>query len=477
MIRKVLFFWGILLVITIASLHNPFFWDTVQLASKHGHFFYETGFQSVILPTEIDSGHPPLFGIYVAAVWLAFGKTLAASHLSMLPFLFGIAFFLIKIGRIWLGEKRADWLPLLCFVDPVLLGQSILVSPDVVLVCFFLMALWAIWEQKPRWLTVAVIGLGLISTRGMMVSLALCLFTVFAEGKKPSLGSALKKILHFLPGGLLAAAYIAYHYQQTGWIGYHAESAWAPSFQRVDFQGFARNIAVLGWRLLDFGRVFVWAAIALSAWFFFVKQRGKTTGWVANSPPLWQLPLLLVLLFLATVPLQLMHKGLLAHRYLLPIFLLLNLWALVLLFRINLSSRVSVLPMLVGLGLASGNLWVYPRKVSMGWDSTFAHVPWYGLQRKALAFLTKNEIPLSQVGSTFPVLGPRELYELNGVQEGFTELDLSQNCYVLYSNIMNDFTDAAIDDLFQNWLPIFEQKSGGVELVLFKNPKTGRCEN
>ena len=46
-----------------------------------------------------------------------------------------------------------------------------------------------------------------------------------------------------------------FHYLETGWMGYHENSPWAPAFEKVDFQGAIKNILILGWRLLDFGRV------------------------------------------------------------------------------------------------------------------------------------------------------------------------------------------------------------------------------
>ena len=68
-----------------AVQHDPFFWDTVQLASKHAHHFYENGLRWTPLPPEIDSGHPPVFGYYLALAWTCFGKTLPASHCAMPP--------------------------------------------------------------------------------------------------------------------------------------------------------------------------------------------------------------------------------------------------------------------------------------------------------------------------------------------------------------------------------------------------------
>lgn len=58
-------------ILLLATVKYPFFWDTVQLASKHAHFFYETDFHSIILPNEIDSGHIPTLGIYLAAEFLS----------------------------------------------------------------------------------------------------------------------------------------------------------------------------------------------------------------------------------------------------------------------------------------------------------------------------------------------------------------------------------------------------------------------
>lgn len=470
-----LLFYPILLVVTLLVYNNPFFWDTVQLASKHGHFFYETDFQSIILPAEIDSGHPPLFGMYMALVWKLFGKTLCVSHLAMLPFLFGKAFFLHKIGVKLLGEKLAPWLVLLCFVDPVLAGQSVLVSPDLALVFFFLMGVWTIWEEgKNGWLIVAVIGLGLISTRGMMVALALFIFSLFVAQQKISFPLFFKKILPFVPGGVLAASYLFYHWIQTGWVGYHPGSTWAPSFERVDIQGFVKNIGVLIWRMLDFGRVFVWLLLAVCC-FYIIKKEGKKAFKIDRQQVGWQLVALSMMVFLAIGPTQLFYKGLLAHRYFLPFFISMNMAALYLLRKKNFKTKLAMVALC--LALASGNFWVYPKKIAMGWDSTFAHLPWYGLMQKMEMQLKTAKIPFNQIGTGFPNIGSREIYELNGATEGFVEKDFENNCYILYSNIMNEFTDEEIEALEKKWTPVFKDEKAGVCLVLYKNPLRSKCEN
>lgn len=473
-----LLFYPIVLIATFLVSYHPFFWDTVQLASKHGHFFYDNDFQSLILPEELDSGHPPLFGIYIASAWKLFGKSLLVSHFAMLPFLFGIVFFLQKIGQKITDAKNSNWLVLLCLVDPVLASQSILISPDIVLVCCFLMGIWAIWEAKFYTLVLAVIGLGLISTRGMMVAAALFLFSISIEGQRISLSFFLRKLWPFLPGGILAAAYLFYHWQQTGWIGYHAGSTWAPSFERVDFQGLIKNLIVLAWRFADFGRVFIWVFLGLVIFTKFRNLKGSLKKINSTSIRV-QLFLLLILVFIFTVPTQLFYKGLLAHRYVLPCFLSLNFIVFYFFTKNPAQSHVLIKwakPVLI-VCLITGNLWVYPQKIAMGWDSTLAHVPWYGLLRNTMDFLKESNIPFGEVGTAFPNVGERELYELDGTETGFSKKNLTENCYIFYSNIMNDFSDEERKELQGHWPIIFEQKSGGVYTVIYKNPNPKVCGN
>lgn len=397
----------------------------------------------------------------------------------MLPFLFGIGYFLSQLGKLILGEKNAPWLLLLCFADPVLASQSLLVSPDIVLCCFFLMAVWAIWTMKSVQLAIAVAFLGLISTRGMMLGLALYFFSIFSSNGKLGIKLFTEKLWPFLPGGLLAGAYLFYHWYETGWIGYHAGSTWAPSFERVDLQGFLKNIAVASWRMLDFGRIFVWLGIAWLGWA--LRKNGKLLlGKIDRQSTGSKLVFLTAIVFLLVVPTQLLYKGLLAHRYFLPFFLSLNLTFLYLLLKTAEPTKPSfpkkILAGITCIGLATGNLWTYPDKIATGWDSTLAHLPWHGLVDGAIVHLKAQGIPLNKVGTAFPNIGSRELYDLNGGTDGFVKKDLKENCYVLYSNVMNDFRDEEIDEL-RTWPILYGKQVGAVKIILYKNPNISSCAN
>ncbi len=447
--------------------HNAFFWDTVQLGAKHGAWYADNHFRYLLLPDEIDSGHPPGFGMYLAAVWALFGRSLAASHLAMLPFLLGIIFLLFKTGD-YFGGRRSSWmLALLAFADPVLAGQSVLVSPDVVLVFAFLLALNGILYQKESAKMAGALLLAAISTRGMMAVVVLYAFELaaFWRGRWDF---PLRKALPYVPAGLLALAFLGYHYQQKGWVGYHADAPWASLFARATPAEFLRNLAVLGWRMLDFGRIFLWPLLAWLA-FQLWKRRGKLSDPVRQT----------LLLFAIALPLMslpfLLYKGLHGHRYLLPVFLPLSILFYTLLVHSSLAlrRRYAFFGLAVA-GLLTGNLWVYPDTISQGWDSSLAHLPYYPLRKQMIAYLDQQGIPLEEVGTAFPEIGPLDHRELNGDWRGMKAKNLASDKYILYSNVMNDFTDEEIRELKAGWTPARALRKGGVRLVLYRRGETAK---
>lgn len=452
---------------------HVFFWDTIQLGSKQAHWFYETQFTNLILPEMIDSGHPPLFGLYLAACWTLFGKSLLVSHLAMIPFLIGIVLFLQRIGN-YLGNGGTTFF-LLClfFADPVILSQSLLISPDIVLMFFFLMALWSLFYNQRLYLYFAAVGLAMISMRGMMVVLMLYIFDLirpFLKSDKSDFSSgnivkaAFFKLPPYVPSGLLALAFLVYHYQQTGWIGYHENSPWAASFEKIDgFGGLVKNIAVLAWRYLDFGRIFLWLVLAYGLWVAW--KRKMTSNYIFRQ--------LLVLFILAVVvlsPSQLAHKYLVVHRYNIPGFIALTFLAYHVFFNLlAVQQRLAQnLFTIAFIGLISGNLWVYPKKISQGWDSTLAHMPYYDLRGQMLDFIDQQGLEVDRIGTAFPELDAFKYRDLSDSESEFSRKNLETQEYILYSNVMNDFTDEEIDELEQEWIVIQAYEKMNICVILYQ---------
>jgi hypothetical protein len=448
------------------NCQNPFFWDTVQLASRQAGWYFDQNFQQVLLPDAIDSGHPSGFGMYLALCWKLFGQTLQVSHFAMLPFI-GIFY----MGLLYISSTiEANWcrfLPLLVAVDPVMLGQVSLVSPDIALIALFLWGLIAVkFSFQLRYaqlmLTFCCLGLAMISLRGMIAVVVLYLFQAFANKDFPwkNLLRWLQTTLPYLPSGLFALAFLMYHAQAKSWIGFHGDSPWQESFKYVTFYGLMKNCLILLWRLLDYGRIFMILGII----FLWVYSRsiGKT-----KQPYL----LLFILALLIQTPHFLLFKGLNAHRYLLPVFLAGHLLFLSLLAQRKLNDALkSALLIVVTLGLLSGNRWIYPRGIAQGWDSTPAHWAHFEMRKELIQNLDQNKIPLAVVGTVFPEVGPLHWRDLNHRQDGFSSVNLKINQYVYYSSTMNDFTDAERAILWQRWTKVLVRKRAGLETILFKKP-------
>lgn len=450
----------IVFLIWLLSCQHPFFWDTVQLASRQAQWYYDQQFQQFLLPDEIDSGHPSGFGMYLASIWLLFGQNLLLSHLAVLPFLGLIVAGIFRLSKI-LNSYWSEFLPLLFVLDPVFLGQISLVSPDLALLAFFIWGLIGVLEKRLTILTLCNILLACISLRGMMAVLALYLFQVFnAEGQsslKPKF--YLQHLWPFVPAGVLAMVFLGYHTWVKSWVGFHADSPWRESFTVLGVKGIVKNGIILGWRIADYGRIFMLLAL-LALW----TKLGK--DW--NRRPFLAL---LFITLLIQVPHFLLFRGVNAHRYLLPFFLALSLFFIQVLQQSQILPRSKRLIMvLVLLGLASGNFWLYPRGIAQGWDSTIQHWPHFVLRKQVIQYLDAHKIPLQSVGTTFPEIGPLHWRDLSKRQDGFSPLDLQQNEYVYYSSVMNDFSDEDRAVLFNTWQKVLVLKKTGLHTILFKKP-------
>ncbi len=415
----------------------------------------------------MDSGHPPTFGIYIALVWKFFGKTLAASHFAMLPFLIGIIYYLNQLGKYFFENTLFVFaFVLLNIFDPCLVGHAALVSPDILLVLFFLMSCFGILENKKIPLAIGAIGLCIISTRGMMTVAALFVFDFinyfWIEKNKFVFQKTFLKILPYVLGGLLGLSFLIGHYLYTGWIGYHEASPWAPSFDKMDTKGIIKNIFILGWRLVDFGRIFLWLILFFISYKIFRKN-------ISLDKKSWQLIVLFVILILFLTPPMIVHDMLLGSRYLFPILLVINFISHYFIFKYLEKSQLKKFFFLFAfIGLTTGNFWVYPKKIAQNWETTLAVQPYFKLRKEMLQFIDSTKIPVEEIGSTFPNVQSFKFTDLVDDERKFAEKDFQQNNYIFYSNVFNDFTDEEIDDLEVNWTVVKEFKKMNVCVILYK---------
>jgi hypothetical protein len=449
------------LALTFFVSGNSFFWDTIQLGSSQAHWFYDNDFKYLFLSKNIDSGHPPLFGFYLALLWKFFGRTIQVNHFAMLPFLLGIIIQLYILLRKFFEEKYILFLLLLLLADPTLLSQSILVSPDIILVFFFLLSLNSLLQNKKMLLVISLIFLAMISMRGMMHVAIIFLFSIFniylEEGKISS--KRLSILLCYIPAGFIAGLWLYLHFLHTGWVGYHDDSPWSGCFQPVDTKGLIRNIFIFGWRMLDFGRIIIWI-LAVPVLYFSAKRSVLDK----NSKKMLGLFLISIMVL---VPTMLLRTNLLAPRYLIVIYLS---FALLIFYQLQLlkPDLIKKLSLCVVFVLLCGNLLVYPEGIAQGWDSSLAHYPYYKLRKEMMEFIKSEKIPYNEIGTAFPNNVDIRHIDLADSSYGFANKDLKKNKYVFYSNVFNDFTDEEIKEL-KKWPVIKRIKSLTVEVVLYKN--------
>ncbi len=466
--------WGIgfiVIILQILSQNHPFFWDSIQLGAKHGLWYYEQQFSSFWLPASIDSGHPPFFGMYLAAGWFMFGKNLLVAHWLMFPFLLLLFYNAWRLGQDFLENQKAWLFPLFLLLDPGIAAQLFIVGPDLALLAFFTLTLRGVLSHRPQLILFGIIGLGMISMRGMMCGFALCLYDLIfnREGQRFSIKMIWNKLAPYLPGAFLMIAFLVAHYLHAGWIGYHQDSPWAGSFQVVGIKDIGRQALVLVWRLLDFGRIGLWIIML----YLVIRNRGQL------AKEKWK-PLLWIggLLFLLLAWPFLRYIGVNQHRYLLPFILITYLFFLQLWKELSNHIQKTLLLASLGICLLLGNLWVYPETISQGWDSSLLHWKYHSQLKEAESFLQEQQIPFNQVGTAFPAIGAQKNRYLNEIEDGFKAYDFGKDRLILYANVMNDFSDEEIAQLQNTWTPIFKSEKLGVKVIIYSNEevKTGRTQ-
>jgi hypothetical protein len=416
------------------NANNAFFWDTVQLASAHANYYYTTHFSHLLVPADIDSGHIPTFGIYLAMVWELFGRSLPSSHLSMLPFAVGIVWQLYQLCARLISPQYVGIAMLMVLIDPSLLSQMTLVSPDVALLFFFLLGINAVLKDKKWLLSLCIVLLFLTSMRGMMVSICVLSLDLYChiDFRKKIIKittALLKRSIIYWPAMSIFMLFSVYHYMETGWIGYHKDSPWAACFIAVDAKGFLFNIGLLIWRIIDFGRIGIWLVFLV---LFVIYKKQLFTG--RQNRLLMFFSILILLLLPANM---LWAQNLLAHRYLIPIYIVISLSCAALLFSDIVSTKLKyILSAIWFVSLISGNFWIYPPKISEGWDSTLAHHPYYALRTEAISYLDNQKIDFNKVQSFFPNTATLDRIDLNDDHRNLDTFDGTGD-YIFYSNIYN----------------------------------------
>lgn len=466
-------FIGIYTILFLLTMQNPFFWDTLHQASRVGLWYYDSGFDQLLLPDNLDSGHPPFFGIYLALCWTLFGKNLLISHLAVLPFVIGIVWQVHRLINYYFSDEWYLWVMAVVLLDAILMTQVTLVSPDLVLVFCFVWA-WNSLLRGSKWYIVAVIGMTLMSIRGLFAMATLFIFhflslygnqlkAIFSRDRdqvkfeRKEISTFLFLIFSLIP----ALVYYYYHYTQTGWWISTPGESWGGHRAMVDLSGFVKNGVILGWKLVDVGRV----VIVLLTFFLLGNGILKKNKLDIQAKSF----LLMVFSFIvAYAPALLLFQNPIAHRYLMPLVIAIGLLGSHLLIRWKSKKVVKGFFIFIILFQLSGHLWVYPKKIAQGWDASLAYLSYFESKEKMLDKIDELGINYQSIGTQFPAVDSKYVTSLSDSKVKFKEKDLSTDQYILYSNVINDFADEEIDDLENNWQVIHQENNWPVIMILYQ---------
>lgn len=415
---------GFYVLLTLLFSNAPFFWDTILTSTVATHFYTE-GIGTGIAPLAWDAGHPTFFQMYLSGVWKLFGRSLAASHFAMLPFLLLMGWTFTSLSQLFIKDIRFQWIALIFFLlHPFILTQSTLVSYDILQVAFFLLALLAALRQQALLFALSIAGLCMLSIRGQIMATALIAgFALLNRFRPRQLLPALVLWLIFVPGWHL------YHYSVTGWMLLTPSTSWASQRDAADFQTLLSNLTGMARGFADYGTL----ALSLLTAALLMKHHKRMNSDEKFRQILILSGLSLMVLVLSILP----FSNPAGHRYWMPFHAVSILCAGYLLQYVGRGFPVAVIALVL---LASGHFFLYPAPLSNGWDVVLTHLPYHNNRKEALKYLEQRDVKLQNVGTAFPLFCSLEQTDLLPGErlQDISEISLTDPEHVLYSPVCND---------------------------------------
>tara|TARA_B110000091_G_scaffold194564_1_gene220497 strand:+ start:250 stop:1671 length:1422 start_codon:yes stop_codon:yes gene_type:complete len=432
----------------ILSKEYGLFWDNILFGSKMGNELYNNGLFNWTMPDSFDPGHPPFLGFVLAFSWTVFEHKLWVAHLAMFPFTVGFLYQLIQFIKYFIPKKSYVYFCfLLILLDPTVGVTLILVNPEIIILFFFFLTMNSLLYKNQKFKFIGLFFLSIVSFRSMMLFGGIFLFEIFYNlyFKKEKIGKLInvKFLISYFISSIPGVLFVIWRLSTKGWLQTHPKSPWRDYWHLPDFNRFLKNIAVVIHRYIDFGRVFVILFIFLSLFTIWKKlkkereEKTKTLFLIGFVSVTW---IILACLF---------STNAFGHRYFLVSYICLYIIAM---FFIEIIKPKKMIFTLLCLGLISGNLWEYPKRISQGWNATLGHVPYHSLRIEAIKYLNNEKIEVSNVASFFPNYTTIDLIDLSGDLRSFSKFN-GDNKYVFYSNVYN-LTDEDYDSLDENYIEI-----------------------
>jgi len=250
----------------------------------------------------------------------------------------------------------------------------------------------------------------------------------------------------------------------------------------VDLKGWLKNLVVVVWRLLDYGRIVLWSMAAFLLLQWLLKRKNRTIEEDTSSfntqtftSKFQSLFLFIILPLIFYLPFITLRQTPILHRYFLPTILLVSILFVLFLGFIKSQKARNFAFVVAVMALLSGHFWVYPDRIAKGWDASLAYLSYFKLNDEATAYIEDKNISFEAVGSEFPAVNPRKFTHLKETDlRHFIDKDayeLTDFKYILQSNVMNDFSEQDLEALQPakgDWRLEKEFRNGQVYIRLYE---------
>ncbi|MDO6802639.1 hypothetical protein Q4595_09275 [Wenyingzhuangia sp. 1_MG-2023] len=451
------------IVVFLATYKIPFFWDAIS-KSERATWFFEHHFSQWVIPTELNSGHPPLWTLLLAFSWTLFGRTLLVSRALLLLLNLAVVYQMQLLVKKYSDNGIPKYAYLLLLIEPTYLAQSTILNNDVLLLLMCFLAFNNIFKNRVIY-SLALTGILFCNLRGILFFGGFVLFDVLVQVFGWIKVKNYKKSIYALVVPLLCfGTFLVYQYHQLGWVFKSPSKNWSDQRELVGVFQLLKNGISLVWVFADFGRFLFWILALLSGVVCIQKK-------IQINVKIKRLILFWICLLVCNVT-MIFSSNPIGHRYFMFLYLIGLLITLHLIFTVFSTKKAKLASFSIGILLISGHFWIYPETISQGWDSSLAYLSYFEVKEKMYHYVLEQNLPVTEVGTKTRNPSVYIAYLRNEEQETYTYCSkISEVEYFVHSNIENSTKDEEIAILHNQWVLLQEYQKGGVFIRLYQAPK------
>lgn len=458
--NQVLFILVLILVAEFFALKDlPFFWDAIS-KSVRADWIYNTDLTQFIVPTEINSGHPPLWISLLALFWSIFQKSLWSSRLLLLVVNIGVVWQIILLCKNNFVTTVSIFTALLVCLEPTFIAQTTSLNNDMLLLFFTLLSLNSLIKSKSLVFTLALTGLLFTNLRGIYIFLAiLIIHAIYVKYKFIKNRKLL--YLGYLVALLCFSTFCYFQYEKLGWFVISKNEVYNTHRQSVGIKQLFINCIIYTKCFLDYGR-FIILLFLLPLLFKYFKSKNNKNLQINRL--LIAYLVFAVVFFIGMVP----FSNPFGNRY----FMICYILSIILLINLLHHYKVAKKPIIyisVMVMFISGHFWIYPATISQSWDSSLAYLNSYNVEKKMEGYIDLVGIKHSDIGTRVS-FNYRNYSEFLKLEENnyYADFNINTNKFILLSNIENGTKDEELNFVIANWQHLKSYSQLGVFMSLYK---------